>query len=283
MLSRLASDAVLPLTCTRSGTCCHGKDIPVNPWEVASLATAAGEPVAAWAAVNTTNGGVRLAMSGAAGWRGLAACGQYDPATGCRHHADRPLACRLYPLGRERRGSLLNYVHDGRRFPCLDGCPGVQDLPSMTVAEYLAGQQVGAGEAVQDAYVELVQDLGEAAFALWVDSGLAARGERRPPQRWRLLGGVSPARLAEGMPEVWRTRLLLPELPMRDGPAFVAAHHAWLQTALNEAFATCQDADSLVEASVLCVGMALLLARSLGADAPGIADAWVMQAKRIMV
>jgi len=157
----------------------------------------------------------------------------------------------------------------------------VQDLPSMTVAEYLAGQQVGEGEAVQDAYVELVQDLGEAAFALWVDSGLAARGERRPAQRWRLLRGASSEQLAAGMPDVWRARLLLPEVPMCIGPAFVAAHHVLLESALNEAFAACRDADALVEASALCVGMALLLARSLGADAPGIADAWLAQAKRI--
>ncbi len=32
----------LPLTCTRSGTCCHGKTVRLNPWELAHLAEAKG-------------------------------------------------------------------------------------------------------------------------------------------------------------------------------------------------------------------------------------------------
>jgi len=28
----------LPLTCTRAGTCCHGNQVFLNPWELARLA-----------------------------------------------------------------------------------------------------------------------------------------------------------------------------------------------------------------------------------------------------
>lgn len=120
---QLADGDLLPLTCTRSGTCCHGKDIRITPWELARLARGCGLDPAAFRERRTADAGARLAMAGAPGWRGQRACALYDPAAGCTAHAERPLACRLYPLGREVRGGRARIMHEGRAFPCLDGCP----------------------------------------------------------------------------------------------------------------------------------------------------------------
>ncbi len=99
--------------------------------------------------------------------RSLAAtspCTLYRVGAGCVAHAARPLACRLFPLGRNRNGERTFYGYDGPVFPCRVGCPRVDQLPAQTVGAYLAGQDVGEGEAVADAYVELVQDLAEGAL-----------------------------------------------------------------------------------------------------------------------
>jgi hypothetical protein len=36
--TRIALTDCLPLTCTRTGACCHGKMVWLNPWELARLA-----------------------------------------------------------------------------------------------------------------------------------------------------------------------------------------------------------------------------------------------------
>jgi Fe-S-cluster containining protein len=81
-------------TCRRCRTCCVGKDIPVNPYEVARLARRLGETTGEFRAARTRAGGGAVldhTESGACIFLG---------ADGCTVHADRPLACRLYPLGR---------------------------------------------------------------------------------------------------------------------------------------------------------------------------------------
>jgi len=105
------------------------------------------------------------------------------------------LVCRLYPLGRKRRGKELLYIHQGSGFPCLDGCPQVVNLPHLTVADYLAGQDVTAGVAAQDEYLELLQRLADGAFALLLESGLAESGDRLTLRLWRDLGKDSPEHL----------------------------------------------------------------------------------------
>ena len=81
-------------TCSRCSRCCHDKIIQVNPYEVARLARSRGLSTRAFAERHTEDGlGVHLkrVASGACEFLG---------AQGCTVHADRPLVCRLYPLGR---------------------------------------------------------------------------------------------------------------------------------------------------------------------------------------
>jgi len=271
----------LPLTCTRSGTCCHGKQVWLNPWELACLAAAKGVDARAFRDRHTDFGGIRLRFDGGPGWRQLPTCSQYDPASGCTVHGGRPLACRLYPLGREREGEAVRYLHEGKRFPCLDGCPDVIKLPHLTVGAYLAGQDVAAGEAAQDAYLEVVRELADGAFVLLLESGLAASGDRRTLRRWRELGRMAPAQRAAAVPGEWLDQMLLPSVaaPLDQPHAFAREHAGLMQVRAQAGFASLADADALHAASSLMMALALHLAQGLGCIPAQLATRWVATAK----
>jgi Fe-S-cluster containining protein len=111
--TKLTRTDILPLTCSRSGTCCHGKAVWLNPWELACLAEAKRLTPRAFRDQYCDHGGIRLRFDGAPGWKQLPACSQYVPDLGCTVHSGRPLACRLYPLGRQRQGDELYYLYQG--------------------------------------------------------------------------------------------------------------------------------------------------------------------------
>ena len=81
-------------TCNRCLRCCHDKHIQVNPYEVARIARnrgmSTGECRERWT-VDGQGTVLKQADSGACVFPGT---------EGCTIHADRPLVCRLYPLGR---------------------------------------------------------------------------------------------------------------------------------------------------------------------------------------
>jgi Fe-S-cluster containining protein len=270
----------LPLTCTREGTCCHGKAVWIHPGELARLAAFLTLPVAEVMARHTTDGGIRLAFDGPPGWRNLAACTFYVPGQGCRAHPARPLACRLYPLGRERSGAKVRYLHEGRVFPCLTGCPTVVTLPAMTVRDYLAGQEVGPGEAAQDAYLDLASDLAEAAFAVAFDSGLVAAGHPLLPA-WRAMAAHGPTARATAL-GLWHGALLGLDLNSVEEPgssAWITAHRTELQARLQASFAALPDPAALTAASATCLGMALHVVQSLGGDPMAAAERWLGRAR----
>ncbi len=79
--------------CRGCSRCCHGKAIPVNPYEIARLAQVLGTTTTALLTDCTTTGGAILST------RADGAC-VFLGERGCTVHEGRPLACRLYPLGR---------------------------------------------------------------------------------------------------------------------------------------------------------------------------------------
>jgi len=279
----LALTDSLPLTCTRSGTCCHGKMVWLNPWELACLAAAKGLASRVFRDRHCEFGGIRLRFDSPPGWKGLAACSQYVPDCGCSVHAGRPLVCRLYPLGRKRRGKELLYIHQGSGFPCLDGCPQVVNLPHLTVAGYLAGQDVTAGVAAQDEYLELLQRLADGAFALLLESGLAESGDRLTLRLWRDLGKDSPEHLEKRIGPDWIDRLMLPDVAeeLDDPAAFCRLHYDMLQSQAQASFGKLGDFAELREASGLMMGLALHLGRGLGANPAELAEHWIVTAKKL--
>ena len=272
---------MLPLTCSRSGTCCHGKTVWLNPWELACLAEAQGLTPRAFRDRSCDLGGIRLRFDGPPGWRQLPACSQYAPGHGCSVHKGRPLACRLYPLGRLRQGGELHYMHQGSEFPCLDGCPEVLGLPRLTVAAYIEGQDAKRFEAAQDAYLDVMQQLADAAFAFLLESGLAASGDRQTVRLWREMGSEPPERLQRRIGPEWIDRLMLPDLPGRlhDPAAFSGRHMEILLGEAQAAFGAAVDPADVSGASVLLMGLALHLGRGLGAEPAGLAEHWCRTAK----
>lgn len=262
----------LPLTCTRAGTCCHGKDIRITPWELALLAAARGLPAAAFLATCTSHGGTRLRMDGPPGWRGLPACRLYDPATGCTVHAGRPLACRLYPLGRELQSGAERWIHEGARFPCLDGCPEVRDLPSLTVEDYLAGQGVGPFAQVRDLYLEIAQDLADSALTLIHDGGLPAPARAAAVAAVRRCADGAAARLAVLGP--WAGLVGAPDLPVDalDGEAWTGRHAGLLQRAAQEEAASGPEPAAAVAGRLAAA--ALQFIDAVGGDAVAVGRRW---------
>lgn len=277
----LALDERLPLTCTRAGVCCFKKMVWLNPWELARMAAAKGVTSREFRDRYCDYGGIRLRFDGELGWRGLEGCSQYLPERGCSIYHGRPLVCRLYPLGRERRGVKFYYLHRESTFPCLEVCPEVKGLPFMTVADYLEEQDVSDCERALDSYLELMQHLADGAFALLLESGLSATGDRSTLRLWRSMGKRSPEKLAEDLGEVWIDRLLLPEsnLSLGDPAGFANMHYTQLQSKTQELFGCLEDVDSFHSASGLMMGLALHLGRGLGANPADLAARWITTAK----
>jgi uncharacterized protein len=279
----LESTDRLPLSCSRAGTCCHGKTVWLNPWELACLAKVKGLSSREFRDRYCEFGGIRLRFNGASGWKGLPTCSQYQPGRGCDVHEGRPLVCRLYPLGRQRRGEEVAYLHRGAKFPCLEGCPEVVALPHLSVADYLEIQRVAAGEAAQDEYLELMQHLADGAFALLFESGLSAGGDRLTLPLWRRLGDDTPEQLAEFLEAEWIDRLMLPDIGdfIGDPVSFTQRHYDSLQAQAQESFGNLGDADALRAASGVMMGLALHLGRGLGANPADLSKKWIGEARRL--
>lgn len=116
-------------TCSRCLSCCRNKKIQVNPYELARLAQNRGLSTARFTERYTTAGGTLLQ------WSTDGTCIFLDEH-GCSVHPDRPLVCRLYPLGRHLRNvgeeSFSEIVPD----PLCKGVYGQDE----TIEEYLQSQ-----------------------------------------------------------------------------------------------------------------------------------------------
>lgn len=282
-LTGLAPEDRLPLTCTRAGTCCHGKEIWLNPWELACLAAARGLSPREFRDRDTVDGGMRLRVDGPPGWRGLPECSQYSPSTGCLAYPGRPLACRLFPLGRKKHRDRVSYVHEGQTFPCLAGCPEVTGLSELTVREYLAGQQTAPAEAAQEAYIELVQTLADDALHLFLDCGLSSSKLRDSSlRRWREWGGLSHAARAEAFGMEWHDALTAPrpDAPRTDPAAFAAEHGALLERKIEAAGAGLKTLPDLERLCGLTLGLSLHLGAGLGLPSAHMARHWIDTARR---
>jgi Fe-S-cluster containining protein len=128
--------------CRRCSRCCRDKHIQVNPYEVARLARAKGQSGsefrAAWT-VDNQGTALRRNEDGTCVFLG---------PQGCDVHSDRPLVCRLYPLGRHVRSDGTEY------FSQLEGHPqsAGEFTDRGTIAEYLAAQDAQPFMDAADAY-----------------------------------------------------------------------------------------------------------------------------------
>ncbi len=73
---------------------------------------------------------------------------------GCRIHAARPLACRLFPLGRVFDKGRSHFV-----LPRRNVCGGLDASPKKTVADYLRDQDAVKYMEMADRWIEFVSDV----------------------------------------------------------------------------------------------------------------------------
>lgn len=279
--TKLNIDDKLPLTCSRKGTCCHGNQVFLNPWELVFLSNEKQIAPNEFRDLYCDHGGILLLFNGKKDARSKSACSQYVENFGCCVHTGRPLACRLFPLGRQIQNKKVQYIYQGTTFPCLNGCPEVLNLPYLTVGEYLKGQQTESFEKAQDEYLEIMQNIADIAFALLLDTGLAERGKTKTLSAWRKMGTMQASDLVKEIGQEWIDYLMLPEISdhLYDPLVFAKIHNEQLQTIAQEKFSILNSDQELHDASVLMMALALYLARALGADPKSLSEHWISIAK----
>jgi Fe-S-cluster containining protein len=281
-VTKLRLNEFLPLTCTRKGTCCHGNQVLLNPWELARLAHEKNISSPEFRAAFCVDGGSVLHFNGEKDQRGKPSCGLYTANFGCSVHSARPLACRLFPLGRQVQHEQAEYIFQGTTFPCLNGCSEVLDLPKITVSDYLEGQETTDFEMAQDAYLEIMQNLADIAFTLLLETGLSASGETATLNQWRKSGKMNGDELAQLLPIKWQETLIVPSISLDKSNviSFIEEHNKLLQEKVELYVNSLSSMNDFHEAAVLMMRMALFLARSLGADSSALAEMWIDVAKK---
>ena len=130
--------------CHRCLACCNNKIIQINPYEVARLARKLGLSTSEFRDAWTADGAGTTLKQTASG-----ACAFLGDG-GCTVHSDRPLVCRLYPLGR-------HVARDGsERFSHLEGharSAGVKGRDG-TIAAYLDNQGAADFMTAADEYFQ---------------------------------------------------------------------------------------------------------------------------------
>ncbi|AZQ63189.1 YkgJ family cysteine cluster protein [Flammeovirga pectinis] len=279
--TKLSTKSILPLTCSRSGSCCFGKAVMLNPWELLSFSKEKKITAKEFRNLYCEFGGIRLIFNGKADKKGQKACSQYVDNFGCSVHLGRPLACRLYPLGRQIQFDKAHYIYEGKQFPCLTDCAEVLDLPQLSVGEYLKGQKAEPFEIAQDEYLKVMQSIADIGFELLLDTGLAASGDTKTLAAWRTIGNEKPEVLAQRIGSEWLDYLMIPQITdeSNDPVTFAQKHNDLLLDKIQEQFGGLETFQEVHEASVLLIAVALHLSRGLGADTKGIAEHWIETAK----
>lgn len=147
------------LTCGRAGcdaNCCkNGPPIVLNPYEISLICAASGRSYEDLLDVVETErvNGFPLVML------------PRDPVChfwteqGCRIYASRPLACRLFPVGRVFENGRSHFV-----LPDCNLCAGLAPAPARTLAHYLGEQDTGTLIRMADHWIDFVTEMEQSGF-----------------------------------------------------------------------------------------------------------------------
>lgn len=129
----LAAGSPFSYRCQACSRCCHDKVILIGPYDILRLARHLGLSTTDFIARHSSSGGTVLRFAGSEVQRCV-----FLSQAGCGVHADRPLACRLYPL------ALHVDEHNVQTFARLPGHPQSAGLfgSEGTVADFLKEQGV---------------------------------------------------------------------------------------------------------------------------------------------
>jgi Fe-S-cluster containining protein len=138
-------------SCGRCSRCCYHKLIQLNPYEIARLAHRLGQTTSEFSSAWTEDGAGNYLQRTAAG-----AC-VFLGEKGCTVHEDRPLVCRLYPLGRHvSRDGTERWSHVTPH-PETKGVYG----KDATIADYVDAQGARPFMDAADKYAGWVWRAGE--------------------------------------------------------------------------------------------------------------------------
>lgn len=206
----------------------------------------------------TTAGGTRLHATGPVDGQGRPSCSLLG-AQGCTVHRDRPLACRLFPLGRSLDDGRVSY-HMADVHRCQSLCPEVTAQPRRRVGEWLDEQDIAGGERAHDAYGRMVCGLAGQAGQLAGPAELEAELRQR--------AALTPGDRAALLPRPWFELVTAPGLGelIDDPETFVLAHAERILGAIAAGFA----GDEL-RSAVLLATVAMQLGEPLGIRAAAVA------------
>lgn len=144
--------SVFSYQCHACNKCCHNKLIQINPYETLRLSGCLG--------ISTTQfrkkhlDGQFLKQNKSSG-----AC-QFLGKNGCTVHKDRPLVCRLYPLGRLRLENGDELFTELMPHPKSKGVYGNDS----NVAAYLKTQEVSSFLKAEKQYLKLIRQMAISAL-----------------------------------------------------------------------------------------------------------------------
>ena len=141
---RLSRRSPFSFSCARCRRCCRDKIIRLNPFETVRLSRNLGMSASRFLRYHTEAGGTALRRNPDG------AC-PFLSAGGCAVHPDRPLVCRLYPLGRHVAGDGSESFSRAVLEP---GCEGVLGTKG-SVQRYLDSQRAGPFIEAVDRYLAL--------------------------------------------------------------------------------------------------------------------------------
>jgi uncharacterized protein len=148
----MSRDSDFSYECRICCRCCHGKGIQVNPYETMRLAECLGISTSDFREKYLINQFLRHKDNSDA-------CVFLD-ITGCMVHRDRPLVCRLYPLGRARLENGEEIFFKVNPHPDSEGIYG----QASTVGHYLLSQNVEPFIRAEKEYLELLKKMAGAAL-----------------------------------------------------------------------------------------------------------------------
>jgi uncharacterized protein len=140
----LTRDTLFGFSCGRCIGCCRDKKIQLNPYEITRMAC--------HLSISTTDFITQYTVRGTILKNNEDGTCIFLETKGCTIHPDRPLVCRLYPLGRHIRHP---WVETFSQFEPEPGCKGTF-IQGGTIENYLEAQGAFPFMHAADLYLELL-------------------------------------------------------------------------------------------------------------------------------
>lgn len=218
----LERESPFSYVCNQCSRCCYNKVIRLNPYEVARLADHLGIKSSEFIREYTEANGTVLKRVK------TGACVFLTPK-GCGVHSNRPLVCRLYPLGRHLSADGKERFSESTPHPQSAGVYGKEK----TVSDYLEAQGTAPFIGAVDRYLDLLKRM-----AIALQRNTRKNGLKRQQVRKAALPFV---KVSDDAPE-WldidpvvsdyceKNGLTPPKDPSEKMEIHIRAVEAWLQT-----------------------------------------------------